>query len=85
MLVHRASSTTLRTVIIDAPEKIKAVDEEYKTLVRGENLSLSRIKTNRSKRWWILKDVEDCTRELTERGEEHTIPIWSKKQFEAVA
>lgn len=85
MLAHRASSTVLRTVIVDAPEKIKAIDAEYKELVRGENVSMSRIKTNRSKRWWVLKDVEDCTYELTQRGEESTIPLWAKKKLAAVS
>lgn len=85
MLVERCSSEKLREVIIDAPEKIIAIDLEYKEIIRGENVKISRIKTNRSRRWWVAYDVQCCTEELTRRGEENTIPLWAKKKFDAVA
>lgn len=84
MLVERCSSEKLREVIINAPEKAEELDAEYREFVRTENINLTRIKTNRSKRRWVGYDVDACTRELIRRGEEHTIPLWAKKKFAAV-
>lgn len=84
MLVDRCPSEKLREVIVQAPDEAIALDTEYKALVRMENVNLTRIKTNRSKRWWVSYDVKCCTEELIRRGEENTIPIWAKKKFDAV-
>lgn len=85
MLVDRCTSEKLREVIINAPAKAEELDAEYREFVRTENINLTRIKTNRSKRRWVKYDVDACTRELIRRGEEHTIPLWARKKFAAIA
>lgn len=78
MIVEWASSSKLLEVIIGTAERLKEVDAEYLSIANVSTSSMARIKTNRSKRFWILKDDADCRAELIRRGEEHTIPYWAK-------
>lgn len=78
MIVEWASSSKLREVIIGTADRLKEVDAEYLAIATDPNVSIRRIKTNRSKRFWILKDNADARAELIRRGEEYTIPYWVK-------
>lgn len=78
MIVSFASSSKLREVVVGTADRLKAIDAEYLEMVKDPNVSIRRVKTNRSQRWWILKDDADCREELTLRGEEYTIPYWAK-------
>lgn len=79
MIVEWASSSKLRDVIIGTEDRLKAIDAKYLELVRMPEVSMQRVKNNRSERFWILKDDVDCRAELERRGEKDTIPYWVKK------
>ena len=78
MIVGQKSSSTLRDVIIGTAERLAEIDAQYRTLVRMPDVSMRRIQTNRSERWWIEKDYDDARAELIRRNEEHTIPYWAR-------
>jgi hypothetical protein len=78
MITGRMSSAVLRDVVIGTAERLEKVDTSYREMVRDPNVNIRRVKTNRSERWWIVKDEEDARAELIRRGEEYTIPHWVK-------
>lgn len=79
MIVERASSSRLRDIIVGTEDRLKDIDAKYLELVRTPEVSMRRVKNNRSERFWILKDDSDCRAELERRGETYTIPYWVKK------